>query len=214
MSEETSASGRRISAGLGALGLTLPPDRAQLLVRYCEMLRTRGVAAGFVAEGDRDRLEERHVLDSLRAATHVRGSDLAAYDLGSGAGLPGVPVAIAHLGLRVELIEARRSRVAFLEWIVDELGLGNAFVRWSRTERMPPGVDLCFARAFAPIGSAWNGAAPLLRPGGRLVYFAGGAFGRAPELGTTASGVVVVPSPLETGGPLVIITRSEVESGP
>jgi 16S rRNA (guanine527-N7)-methyltransferase len=169
---------------------------------------------GVVAAGDRDRVEERHVLDSLRAATQVRESDLAAYDLGSGGGLPGVPVAIAQPSVRVDLIEARRSRVAFLEWVVDELGLGNVSVLGSRSETVSSRVDLCFARAFAPVESAWNAAAPLLRPGGRLVYFAGGAFVRAPEFGPTAAGIVVVPSPLETGGPLVIITRSEVETGP
>src|SRR3990172_7871353 len=119
---------------------------------------------------DPDRLRRRHVLDCLRAASVVSSQDLDAYDLGSGAGLPGVVVAIARPDLRITLVEARRRRAAFLELAAQQLHLENVTVAAARLETLIEPVDLCFARALAPLPRAWTLAEPLLRPGGRLVY--------------------------------------------
>ena len=77
------------------------------------------------------------------------------------------------------LVESRRPRAAFLQLVVDRLGLANTSVATVRVETLTEPVDLCFSRAFARVGVAWAAADRLLNPGGRLVYFAGERFDRA-----------------------------------
>ena len=91
-------------------------------------------------------------------------------DVGSGAGLPGVPLAIARPDLTVVLIEARRSRVAFLELCVDTLELRNATVVSGNAERSGVAVDACLCRAVDDAVGAWTlgrGLLPELAPAGR-----------------------------------------------
>ncbi len=179
------------------------------LAGFEALLFDRAVGLGLVAEGDRDRIRERHLLDCLRAATTLVPTDREAYDLGSGAGLPGVVVAIVRPGVRLLLVEARVRRVAFLELAVAELGLSNVRVLHARIEDVKGPADLCFARALAPLEGSWRTARRLLRPGGRLVYFAGA---RAVAQGTGtplmgASACLVLEPVLESSGRLVIMTR-------
>lgn len=197
-----------VVAEAGALGVALDPERAGSLLAYADLLRDTAVPLGLVAEGDRDRIWERHVLDCLRAAAVVGPDDRRAYDLGSGAGLPGLVVAIAVPGLEVTLAEVRSRRVGFLELAVERLALRNVRVHPGRVEDLPPGTDLCFARAFAPPAEAWAAAGPLLGTGGRLVLFAGAN----EDLDLTADGLEVrlVPAPggpVAGVGPLAIIRR-------
>jgi 16S rRNA (guanine527-N7)-methyltransferase len=155
-------------------------------------------------------LEERHIADSLRAVRAL-GRASRAHDLGSGAGLPGVPLAIALPGTAFTLIEPARKRAAFLELVIDELGLSNARVVVARAEDVGVVADVCVARALAPLERAWSLARPLLEPGGCLVYFAGESFGTVPDL-PDAGGLTFErsnpSSVLESVGPLVIITRT------
>jgi len=178
-----------------------------LLESYVELLRSKAVPIGAVASGDRDRLWERHIKDCLRAAEVVASEDREAIDLGSGAGLPGVVVAVARPGLRVRLVEAKRRRVAFLELVVDRLGLANVIVVPGRAEAVDEPADLCFARAFADRTASWAAAERLLKPGGRLVYFAGERFEPARDVPAGAAARVVGDRPLESLGPLVIMTQ-------
>jgi len=189
------------------LGLVLSPGQIESLRRFAELLRDRAVPLGVVSAADSDRLLSRHVIDSLRAAAAVRPPDRLAYDLGSGAGLPGLAVAVACPGLAVRLVESRRRRAAFLELAVHHLAVGNVAVVWDRVEDQLDPADLCFARAFAPLARAWAVARPLLVPGGRLVHFAGAAETPVTTL-PGASSVEIWPSPLlDSPGGLAIITR-------
>lgn len=192
-----------------AVGVELDRQAAERLLRFEELLRDRAVPLGAVARSDVDRIRGRHVLDSLRAAPHVRPAGIV-YDLGSGAGLPGVPVAIALPDVRVVLVERRSGRAAFLELAVRELGLPNVDVIAGPVAGIAEAAGACLARAFAPLDRAWEAARPLLLPKGRLVYFAGrelmeGASLVAPP---EANLEAVVSTPvLESSGPLVIIAR-------
>jgi 16S rRNA (guanine527-N7)-methyltransferase len=143
------------------------------LRRYADLLLERSVPLGFVSERDRARIWSRHVLDSLRAIRWIPPRAREAADIGSGAGLPGVVVAIARPDLLVALIDAQRRRVAFLELVIAELGLANASAVHSRAEDAVLEVDVAFARAVGSINEAWRLAAPMLRPHGPLLYFAG-----------------------------------------
>jgi len=177
------------------------------LESYLELLRDKAVPIGAVGERDRDRLWDRHIEDCLRAAEVVGPKDREALDLGSGAGLPGVVIAIARPALGVRLVEARQRRAAFLELVVDRLGLSNATVVPGRAEAVQEPADLCFARAFADPGASWAAADRLLRPRGRLVYFAGANFDAARDVPAGVSADVVADRPLERFGPLVIMTQ-------
>jgi 16S rRNA (guanine527-N7)-methyltransferase len=195
-----------LRAQAGSLGVALDPSQASRLIRFEELLANRAIPLGVVSRSDATRIRERHIMDSLRAAPVLEGVDLAA-DLGSGAGLPGVVVAIALPGLQMLLVERRPRRAAFLELAVEELDLSNATVFAGRVAEMPRQVDVALARAFAPLEEAWAQARGVLRPGGRLVYFAGSetAVPVAPEGSVILE---VLPTPvLESSGALVIMTR-------
>lgn len=197
----------RLLADVGRAAADLSDEAIVGLERFEELLRERALPAGLVAVADAGKLRERHILDSLRAVRAMRLGDARALDIGSGAGLPGVVVAIARPALRVGLVEPRRSRAAFLELVLERLSLSNASVLAVRIEDVDEQVDVCFARALAPLPEAWRLASPRLRTGGRLVYFAGAGAG-APELPPGAAAVEVLESPmLESSGPLFIMTR-------
>jgi 16S rRNA (guanine527-N7)-methyltransferase len=195
-----------LRAQAALLDADLDDSQLAMLLDYERLLEERAGPLGLVAEGDVEKLRDRHVLDSLRAAAPLAGVR-DAYDLGSGAGLPGIVVAIARPDVRVGLVDSRRRRVAFLELAVAELRLTNASVLGLRVETLTEPVDACLARAFAPAARAWEVAEPLLRPGGRLVYFAGRSE-RTRDLGARPPLVNVLSTPvLESAGPLVIMTR-------
>jgi 16S rRNA (guanine527-N7)-methyltransferase len=194
-----------LRAQAGSFGVPLDPSQASRLIRFEAMLVDRAIPLGMVSRSDTTRIRERHILDSLRAAAIVQGDDVAA-DLGSGAGLPGVVVAIALPRLRMLLVERRPRRAAVLELVVEELGLSNVTVFAGSVVELPERVDVALARAFAPPEEAWAQARQVLRPGGRLVYFAGAATGipAAPE----GAMLEVLQTPvLESSGALVIMTR-------
>jgi 16S rRNA (guanine(527)-N(7))-methyltransferase RsmG len=146
-------------------------------------------------------------LDCLRAAAVVVASDRSAVDLGSGAGLPGIVVAIACPSVAVTLVESRRGRAAFLELATERLELANATVEPSRVEAVSGSFDLCFARAFADLRTSWRLAERLLHPDGRLVYFGGSTFDPS-HIVPEGMDVLILPGPsVASAGPLVIMSR-------
>lgn len=184
----------------------LPEAAADRLERYLELLRTYALPRGLIAADDEERLRERHVEDGLRALPLVLEGDHAV-DLGSGAGLPGIPIAISAPHVRVVLAEARRTRVAFLELAVQELHLSNASVHAGRVESLPPAFDLAFARGFGDAAATWAAADALLVPGGRLVYWAGRSFDPANDVPADVRLDLLDEPGLESRGPIVIMAR-------
>jgi 16S rRNA (guanine527-N7)-methyltransferase len=187
------------------LGVVLSPEQATRLHLYEDLLRTKAVPGGLVASGDVDRLRERHILDCLRAAPLVSdGARLC--DLGSGAGLPGVVLAVALPGVEMTLAESRRARVAFLELAIEALGLSHVRVHHGKAQDLGGAFDVCTARAFASLDRSWATADPLLAPGGRLLYWAG--VDVDPSLPPGTRTVPLFPtSALARSGPVVIMTR-------
>jgi 16S rRNA (guanine527-N7)-methyltransferase len=186
--------------------VALTPEAEARLDRYEALLLRRGAPMGVIAPSDVARVRERHVLDCLRAVPLVPETGTA-YDLGSGGGLPGIVVAIGRPELRITLVEVRRHRAAFLEDVVAELGLAHVSVHARRAETLKTPVDLCLARAFKPAPSAWEFAARLLGPHGRLIYWAGASFDPAQD---TPEGVrldLLRTPALARSGALAIMTR-------
>jgi 16S rRNA (guanine527-N7)-methyltransferase len=197
----------RLVVAAAPLGVDLSAGQAAALHTYVGLILERAVPLGLVSQRDASRIYERHILDCLRAAPLIQPSDYA-FDLGSGAGLPGLPLAIAVPESRFLLIESRGKAAGFLELAIETLRLPNAEVFPSRAEEAEEGADVVTARAFAPLRRAWPVAARLLRPGGRLIYFAGR---RVEDVGKTTEGLEPPPERVELLAkirPLVIMTRS------
>jgi 16S rRNA (guanine527-N7)-methyltransferase len=180
------------------------------LKEYAELLVQTGIPLGLVAESDRERVWERHIEDCLRATAAFRSEDRVAYDLGSGAGLPGIVLACALPDRWFRLVEPRRRAAAFLELAVERLRLENVEVLITRAEELDETADVATARAFGPLDRAWSAAHRLLRPAGRLVYFAGRGM---KDPAARARGIVSPEPPAEvevrvdSGAPLVIMSR-------
>ena len=137
-------------------------------------------------------------------------------DLGSGAGLPGLPLAIAEPARRFVLVEPRKRRAAFLEWAIAELGLTNARVEAIAAEQFRTSVPLCTARALAPMEACWRLASPVLEQGGRLLYFAGAGWKPPDQQTWHRSGAdweICTAGRFSWEGPLVIIRRSAMLEG-
>jgi len=143
--------------------------------RYAELLATDGVTRGLIGPREADRLWERHLLNCAMVAELLpdRGELV---DIGSGAGLPGIVLAMLRPSLRVILLEPLLRRSVFLEECVTELGLSNTEVVRARAEDKAAAhinADIATARAVAPLDRLTGWAAMLLRPGGQLLAIKG-----------------------------------------
>ena len=148
-------------------------------LRYAELVRAYSDKLDLVSPGDLDRFEERHIRDSLRARRWVqRCPPGPAVDVGSGAGLPGIPLAIADPRRRWCLLEPRQRRAAFLEEVVRDLELTNVEVRAQTAEQAAAELgavhSVAVARALAPPAAALEILRPLVVPGGTVLLFVGG----------------------------------------
>ena len=144
--------------------------------RYAGLLAGAGVERGLLGPREVDRIWERHVLNSAAAAELLVPEERVA-DIGSGAGLPGIPLALARPDLVITLIEPLLRRADFLAEVVSELGLSVAVVRGraeDRTVRQRVGeMDAVVSRAVAPLDKLTRWSAPLLKPGGRMLAIKG-----------------------------------------
>ena len=159
-----------------------PPDlRAEAnsmerAVRYARILAGAGVERGLIGPREADRLWDRHLLNSAALNELLDSGDQIA-DIGSGAGLPGIPLALARPDLRVTLIEPLLRRSDFLREVIDVLGLDVAVVRGRAEEqavRQQVGeMDAVVSRAVASLDKLTRWSAPLLRSGGRMLAIKG-----------------------------------------
>jgi 16S rRNA (guanine527-N7)-methyltransferase len=150
--------------------------RLPLAVRYAELLAAHGVERGLIGPREVDRLWDRHLLNSV-VVGEVIPQGARTVDLGSGAGLPGIPLAIARPDLAVTLLEPMARRVEWLEYVTSTLGLSVTTVRGRADEpaikRRVGGADVVVARAVAPLAKLSGWSLPLLRDGGLLVAMKG-----------------------------------------
>ncbi len=139
-----------LDAGLAALGLD--PALAGPLARYLALMLRWNAAYNLTAIRDPREMVTKHLLDSLAMAPAVAGLPTLA-DLGTGPGLPGIPLAIATPGLRVTLVESNGKKARFMREALRQLGLGNAEVAESRIEALdrPGQLAAITARALATL---------------------------------------------------------------
>ncbi|MFI7274091.1 16S rRNA (guanine(527)-N(7))-methyltransferase RsmG [Streptomyces sp. NPDC049879] len=198
-------------------------DRLPDAVRYAELLAEVGVRRGLIGPREVPRLWERHLLNCA-VLSEVVPEGVTVCDVGSGAGLPGIPLALVRSDLRISLLEPLLRRTSFLQEVVELLGLEDrvTVVRGRAEEVLSTftPVHVVTARAVAPLDRLAGWGVPLLRPYGEMLALKGdtaeeelkGARGALAKLGAVRSSV------LRVGGDVVdppsTVVRVEVGESP
>ncbi|HEY1991730.1 MAG TPA: 16S rRNA (guanine(527)-N(7))-methyltransferase RsmG [Gammaproteobacteria bacterium] len=164
---------RLLAPGLRALGVALPAGGEAALVHYVELLARWNQAYNLTAVREPAEMVSKHLLDSLAILPFVAGPTLA--DVGTGAGLPGIPLALARPDLKFTLLDSNGKKTRFVTQAVAELRLSNVTVVQARTEtwRAPAPFAQVVSRAFASLGDFAKLAGGLSGPGGRLLAMKG-----------------------------------------
>lgn len=144
--------------------------------RYARILAGAGVERGLIGPRESERIWERHILNSVALAELLdRGDQIA--DIGSGAGLPGIPLALARPDVRVTLIEPLLRRSDFLREVTEDLGVDITVIRGRAEEhsvrQLVGEMDAVVSRAVAGLDKLTRWSMPLLRPGGRMLALKG-----------------------------------------
>jgi 16S rRNA (guanine527-N7)-methyltransferase len=164
----------------------LYPDAVGGLSAYADLLATDGVVRGLIGPREVPRLWDRHLLNCA-VVEQLLPTDNSVADVGSGAGLPGVVLAIVRPDLRMTLIEPLLRRTSFLSEVVWTLGLANVEVVRARAEDVDGSFDVVVSRAVAPLSKLAAWCLPLCRPTGLMVAMKGAS---AEDELTTAKGVL------------------------
>ncbi|MCZ4580866.1 16S rRNA (guanine(527)-N(7))-methyltransferase RsmG [Gordonia amicalis] len=209
--------------------LQIPPDtadvvfgeRKELAEGYWRILATDGIDHGLMGPREVPRLWDRHILNCA-VIEELIDEDEKVFDIGSGAGLPGLPLAIARPDVSITLIEPLLRRSTFLERAVETLGLENVRVVRGRAEeravRAEVGLaDVVTSRAVAPLERLSKWSAPLVRAGGRMIAIKGSSADEEIERDRALVGrsgisdlrVVTCGEVLETPTTVVVGTKTE-----
>lgn len=153
-------------------------NRLPLACDYAEFLATAGIERGLLGPREVPRIWERHILNSA-VLGEVIDEGCRVVDIGSGAGLPGIPLAIARPDLKVQLLEPLLRRYNFLAEINDRLNLGCEVVRGRAEDPAVVdalgGADVATSRAVAPLGKLTRWSLPLVKVGGAMKALKGGS---------------------------------------
>ena len=160
--------------GLQVLGINLPEKAIDRLLAYVDLLVKWNRTYNLTAIRDGDEMVTQHLLDSLAILPFLQGVQSLA-DIGSGAGLPGIPLAIARPELGVTLIDSVQKKSAFQQQAKIDLALTNVSIYSGRIEDygQHEDFDAVTARAFSDLSTLAKVAAPLLQPGGRIYAMKG-----------------------------------------
>lgn len=163
----------RLEAGCADLAIALPEGGLDRLVDYLALLVKWNGAYNLTAVRQAEEMVSRHLLDSLAVLPFLIGQRLA--DVGTGAGLPGIPLAIASPQRRFDLIDSNGKKIRFVKHAIRSLQLDNARTQQLRVESCHPdvGYDAVLSRAFAALAEMCRGCGPLLAPDGRLLALKG-----------------------------------------
>ena len=163
----------RLAEGAATLGVVLDARQRRQLAQLVEVLLHWNQAFNLTAITGRPRILTHHLLDSLAAQADLAGTSVA--DVGTGAGFPGLPLAVVNPARRFTLIDSVDKNLRFVDLAARELGLANVQTRHARVEQLSPGApfDTVIARAFAPLPRLAGWIAPLCGPDTRVVAMKG-----------------------------------------
>lgn len=160
-----------LASGLTALDITLLAEAQQKLLAFRDLLLKWNKTYNLTALRDPGQAISHHLLDSLAILPHVGDGNLL--DVGSGGGLPGIPLAIARPELSVSMVDTVQKKTTFLQQAVIELALRNVTVHHARVEEMQGQYAQISSRAFAEIGLFISLTRHLLAPNGRWLAMKG-----------------------------------------
>lgn len=160
--------------GIGELGLAVSELQRELLLEYIQLLLKWNKVYNLTAVRDPAEMVIRHLLDSLAIAPWCTGQRLI--DVGTGAGLPGVPLAILHPEKEIHLLDSNSKKTRFLFQVKTALGLDNISVHHARVESFTPNqrYDAVLSRAFASLLDMVTGCGHLLCESGQFIAMKGG----------------------------------------
>ncbi len=163
-----------LAAGLAHLELSLPLATQQKLLDYLALVQKWNKVYNLTAVRDADKMLTHHLLDSLAIVPHVRHAE-SILDVGSGAGLPGIPLALALPQVQVTLLDSNQKKATFLHQAVIELQLTNVTVVCERVEKIKINqiFSVVVARAFSDLPAFAEQAGRLVAPGGLLLAMKG-----------------------------------------
>jgi 16S rRNA (guanine527-N7)-methyltransferase len=163
----------RLEKGLEELGVPLGREAMTKLIEYLALLEKWNRVYNLTAIRDAEKMISGHLLDCLAVVPHLGGGRVL--DVGSGAGLPGIPLAVAKPGIHVSLLDSSHKKAAFLKQAVAELRLKNADVVCERVESWRPTekFDWIISRALAGLAEFAELTGHLLAPGGVLAAMKG-----------------------------------------
>ena len=163
-----------LAAGLARLNLVLSAQTQQMLLDYVALMQKWNKVYNLTAVRGADKMLTHHLLDSLAVVPYVVDAKTI-LDAGSGAGLPGIPLAIAMPNAHVTLLDSNHKKTAFLNQVVIELKLGNAEVVCERVEkyRAKQLFSVVVSRAFSSLPEFVSRAGGLVAPGGTLLAMKG-----------------------------------------
>jgi 16S rRNA (guanine527-N7)-methyltransferase len=153
--------------------ISITSEQIDKLLGHVELVREASTRMNLMSKNDLPKIIELHLLDSLHVLTvYPFHSGASVADFGSGAGFPGVPVAITRPDVTVALVESRRIKSLFLKKVVDRLGISNATVFHNRWENLTQKFDIVLARAVYKQENIRQLIMPKLSPSGVVLYFA------------------------------------------
>ncbi len=164
---------QQLQAGIDQLGLTIAIDIQKQMLGYLELLQQWNKAMNLTAVKGTKQQIKLHLLDSLAVTPYLSGNRIV--DVGTGAGLPGIPLALTNPALSVTLLDASKKRTLFLTQAVHELNITNVDIHQVRVESftVSPGFDSIVTRAFSSLTQMIAKTQHLLVPGGRFLAMKG-----------------------------------------
>jgi 16S rRNA (guanine527-N7)-methyltransferase len=164
---------KRLRQGLHEMGLELPLAAVEKLLNFLQLLEKWNKTYNLTAVRDPEQMVPRHLLDSLSVLPYLQGPRVL--DIGTGAGLPGIPLALARPDLEFTLLDSNAKKTRFATQALHELGLKNVAVVQERVEKFHPAekFDTLIARAFASIPDMLAASRHLCAPSGRFLVMKG-----------------------------------------
>lgn len=185
-----------LEAGLDELGLALSDDQVEKLLKFIELIDKWNKAFNLTSIRNREAMTSLHLLDSLAVLPHVNGKSII--DIGTGAGLPGIPLAICMPDSEFTLLDSNAKKTRFVQQAILELKLSNVQVHQSRVESFRPErhFDTAITRAFTNLPDMLRLTMPLLDDRGVLLAMKG----QYPEQEVAQAGVDATVIPIKVPG--------------
>jgi 16S rRNA (guanine527-N7)-methyltransferase len=189
---------RTLDAGIEILNIPLTLEAKAKLLNYIDLLNQWNQTHNLIGPIERNQLLQRHILDSLSVTPYLTGQQLI--DVGSGAGLPGIPLAVALPHIQFTLLDSQGKKTSFMKQACYTLALTNVTVVNARAEKLtaPPFFDGVITRAFSSLLNIIAVSKHLLSPGGK--YYAMKGKWPAEELAALPEGFTMTSHRLQIPG--------------